>query len=186
MDLRAFETTKSRFDRGAPRWKEALWYATKMIFFLSSFPFPSKWKVRLLRWFGARIGRGVVIHPRVNITFPWRLEVGDHTWLGEEAFILTLDTVSIGSHCCISQRVFLCSGAHDFHSPTFDLKTAPIQVRDHCWIAAQAFLAPGVCVGEHSLVAAGSIVIDEIPAHSLAAGNPALVQKHFPVPSSEP
>ena len=169
----------SDFDRGASRSKEALWVLCKGLFFLSPFPWPSSLRNLLLRLFGARIGRGVVIRSGVNITFPWRLTVGDHVWIGEEAFILSLAQVTLGSQVCISQRAFLCTGSHDWRLETFDLKTSAITVEDHVWIAAQAFIGPGTHVGSHSVVGAGAVLMDKIPSNSLARGNPATVSRQI-------
>lgn len=150
------------FDRGAPRWREALWILVKCLFFLPSFPLPSAVRVALLRLFGAQIGRGVIIRSRVNITYPWRLSVGDHVWIGEEVVILSLAQVTLESNVCLSQRAFLCTGSHAFHSPSFDLITKPITIRERSWVAAQAFIAPGVTVGPGSMVAAGMVVTRDV------------------------
>lgn len=165
----------SSFDRGASRLKEWLWVFLKIIVLLSPVPFPSSLKVLLLRCFGAVIGKGVVIRPRVNITFPWRVSIGDDVWIGEEVLILSLAPVTIGSDVCISQRAFLCTGSHDYHSATFDLVTEPIVVESQSWIAAQAFVAPGVTISSGSVVAGGSVVVNDVPPDSIVAGNPAKV-----------
>ncbi|MDA7932156.1 WcaF family extracellular polysaccharide biosynthesis acetyltransferase [Akkermansiaceae bacterium] len=144
----------SNFFRGAPKWKEALWWICRSLFFAPWFPIPSPVKVAFLRLFGAKVGAGVVIRSRVNITFPWKLEIGDHVWLGDEVMILSLDRVKIGSHVCISQRAFLCAGSHDFRKESFDLITKPIVIEDGCWICAQAFIGPGVTVPEGTMVKA--------------------------------
>lgn len=177
MDLSRYSTRG--FSRGAPRWKEALWLGTKLIFFQMSVPWPSALRVGLLRVFGARVGRGVVIRERVNISFPWRLELGDHVWLGEEVMILSLACVTIESNVCISQRAFLCTGSHNFQSPDFDLLTSPIVIRSRSWIAAQAFIGPGVEVGPGSMVAASSVVSRNVPPNVLVRGNPAALAKRF-------
>ena len=147
----------SGFDRGAPCWKEAAWWLVRSLFFAPWFPLPSAVKVWWLRLFGAKVGTGVVVRGRVNITFPWKLTCGDHVWIGDEVMILSLAPVEIGSNVCISQRAFLCTGSHQFSRETFDLVTRPISIGDGCWIAAQAFIAPGVRLAPGTFVKAGEI-----------------------------
>jgi putative colanic acid biosynthesis acetyltransferase WcaF len=175
IQLRDYDN--SDFDRGAPRWMEALWVAMKIVFFLGPIPWPSQLRVWLLRLFGARIGEGVVIRSGVHITFPWCVEIGSDVWLGEEVLLLSLATIVIENDVCISQRAFLCTGSHDFRTKTFDLVTLPITVRSGSWIAAQAFVGPGVEIGSGSLISAGSVVLDTIPPRSLVRGNPGTVVK---------
>ncbi|MFT6792617.1 MAG: putative colanic acid biosynthesis acetyltransferase WcaF [Rubritalea sp.] len=145
------------FSRGVPRWKEALWWLVRSFFFSPWFPVASKIKVAALRAFGAKVGDGVVIRSRVNITFPWKLELGDHVWLGDEVMILSLAPVKIGNNVCISQRAFLCTGSHDFRKESFDLITKPITIEDGCWICAQAFVGPGVHLPSNTMVKAGEV-----------------------------
>jgi putative colanic acid biosynthesis acetyltransferase WcaF len=152
MDLSNFNN--SHFSRGAPKWKEALWWVFRSLVFAPWFPIPSLLKVAVLRCFGAKVGSGVVIRSRVNITFPWKLEIGDHVWIGDEVLILSLDKVVIGSNVCLSQRAFLCTGSHDFRKETFDLITGPIEIGDGCWIAAGAFIGPGAEVPAGTMVKA--------------------------------
>ena len=156
IDLSRFDN--SDFDRGASRFKEILWVFFRGLFFLPSFPIPTAVRVWLLRCFGARIGKSVVIRSRVNITFPWRLEIGDFVWIGEEVLILCLADVKIGANVCISQRAFLCTGSHNFSKSTFDLLTQPITIHDHSWIAATAFVGPGSNVPQGTLVKAGEVI----------------------------
>ena len=146
------------FDRGATKLTEIAWNLTKMLFFLPPWPVPSSFRRALLRLFGARVGRGVIIRSRTNITFPWRLEIGDHVWIGEEALILSLAKVRIEDHCCISQRAFLCTGSHDFNRSSFDLITDEITIGESSWIAACAFVGPGANVEPGTLVKANSVV----------------------------
>jgi putative colanic acid biosynthesis acetyltransferase WcaF len=166
----------SKLDRGAPRWKEAAWVVCKTLFFLCRLPLPSAFRAGVLRLFGARIGRGLIIRSGVNIVFPWRLIIGEHVWIGEEVLILNLAQVEIGSHTCISQRAFLCAASHNFRDDNFGLKLAPISVGSECWIAAQAFLGPGTSIGNGSMVCAAAMVTGEVPPQSVARGNPATVK----------
>jgi len=152
IDLTKYNNTG--FSRGTPRWKEFLWWVFRSLLFAPWFPIPSPIKVAVLRLFGATVGTGVVIRSQVNITFPWRVEIGDHVWIGDEVMILSLDQVKIGSNVCISQRAFLCTGNHDFGKETFDLITQPIEIGNSCWIAASAFIGPGAVVPPGTLVKA--------------------------------
>lgn len=175
MDLASYDN--SDFDRGAPRWREALWVLVRCLFFQTPLPWPSSLRVALLRSFGARIGTGVVIRANVNISFPWRLAVGDHVWIGEEVGILSLAPVTIGSNVCISQRAYLCTGSHDYLRADFKLLTRPITLHDGCWVAAAAFVGPGVTVGSGAVLTAGTVVMKDVPANALVRGNPAAVER---------
>ncbi len=171
MNLAIYDN--SDFDRGAPRWKEALWTLTRWFFFHTFLPWPSPFRVALLRGFGAKIGRNVVIRENVNISMPWRLAVGDHVWIGEDVGILSLAQVTIGANVCISQRAYLCTGSHDYRRENFKLVTRPITIEDASWIAAAAFVAPGVTIGSGAVVSAGAVVARDVAPGTVVQGNPA-------------
>ncbi|CAK6687037.1 WcaF family extracellular polysaccharide biosynthesis acetyltransferase [Synechococcus sp. CBW1107] len=157
---------------GAPRWRQALWLLLGQPL-LGSFLPGTLWRKALLRAFGARLGRGGRLKPHLRVKFPWRLEVGDHCWLGEEVWIDNLAPVSLGDRVCLSQSAYLCTGNHDFRSPGFDLRTLPIRIDDDAWIAARAVLAPGTHVGSGAVVALGAVVKGVVAPSTLVAGNPA-------------
>jgi putative colanic acid biosynthesis acetyltransferase WcaF len=165
-------------DRGKPHWFEALWYFVKCIFFLNPTPWPASLKRGVLRLFGAEIGAGVNIKPRVNIHFPWKLTIGEHAWIGEEVFILNFEPVVIGAHTCISQRAFICTGNHNYASAEFSYRNAPITIRDGAWIGAQCFVAAGVCIGTEAVALAGSIVTRDLPDAMVCSGNPCVPTRH--------
>jgi len=165
----------SNFDRGAGRIKESLWILCKCLFFLNPFPWPSSLRVFFLRLFGARLGRNVIVRSGVNISFPWRFMTGNYVWLGEDVSILSLAPVTLGSHVCISQGAFLCTGSHASNAEAFDLHTLPITVEDQVWIAARAFIGPGTRIGQGSIVGAGAVLMKAIPPNSMAKGNPAVI-----------
>jgi putative colanic acid biosynthesis acetyltransferase WcaF len=149
-----------------------MWYLVKCALFLPPWPVPSVIKRLILRWFGAHIGKGVVIKPRVNIHLPWKLAVGDFTWIGEEAFILNFEPVGIGAHCCISQRVFLCTGNHDYRRPEMPYRNRPILIENGAWVGAQSFVGPGVIIGREAVITAGSVVTKNQPPQMVCGGNP--------------
>ena len=102
----------------ASKIKITLWTLTSALLFRTSLPVPSTIKVAILKLFGANIGAGVVIKPSVNIKYPWKLSLGEHTWIGEDVWIDNLEAVNIGDNCCLSQGCYLLTGNHDFTSST--------------------------------------------------------------------
>jgi putative colanic acid biosynthesis acetyltransferase WcaF len=162
------------FDRGAGLFKESLWLIVNLVLFrLCPFSFSALKRV-VLRAFGARIGRNVTIKPQVKITFPWKLEMGDHVWLGEECWLLNLERITIGNNVCISQRAFLCTGSHNYKSPAFDLIVKPIQIEEGAWIGAGCWVGPGVVVGADSVLTAGSVATKGLEPGGIYRGNPAV------------
>ncbi len=152
----------------------ALWYLVKCAFFLSPLPWPRGWKRGLLRFFGAKVGPGVYIKPRVNVHIPWNLSIGAYAWIGEEVCIINFAPVEIGAHTCVSQRVFLCSGSHDYKAENMRYRHAPISVEDGVWIGAQVFVGPGVTLGKECVVTAGSVATKSLPAAMVCSGHPAM------------
>lgn len=163
----------TNFERGASKIKMICWYLIKIIFFLTAFPFPNSLKKFLLKLFGAKIGKGVIIKPRVNIHLPWKLEIGDDVWIGEEVFILNFDKTTIGNNACISQRAFLCGGNHNYLDPAMPYRNGPINIQDGAWVGACCFIGPNITVGVDAIVTAGSIVTTNLPANGIYKGNPA-------------
>ena len=161
----------AKFSRGASRLTELCWMAVSGLLVESWLP-GSGWRRQLLRAFGARIGKGVIIKPRVRVKFPWRLTVGDHSWIGEEVWIDNLAKVTVGSHCCLSQGAYLCTGSHDWTDPRFGLITRPIELGDGCWLGAKASLAPGTQVEPGAVVAMGSVASGQLAAWTVHAGVP--------------
>ena len=173
MNLAIYDN--SDFDRGAARWKEIAWTLVRWLFFHTFLPWPSSLRVALLRAFGATIGDGAVIRENVNISIPWRLTIRDHVWIGEDVGILSLAQVTIGSNVCISQRAYLCTGSHDHRREDFKLITRPITLHDGCWVAAAAFVGPGVTIGTGAVLSAGAVVMKDVPPDALVTGNPAQI-----------
>jgi putative colanic acid biosynthesis acetyltransferase WcaF len=103
----------------------------------------------------------------VRIHWPWKLVIGDNSWVGEGAWILNLEPVIIGDDVCISQDVLLCTGSHDRHSPTFEFDNAPIRINDGVWVATRATILRGVEIGEDAVVGATALVTSNVPAGAL-------------------
>ncbi len=170
MRLDTFDNRE--FERGRSRLVEALWLTISWLLVASWLP-GSKQRVFWLRLFGARIGRGVRLKPRLRVKFPWRLAVGDHVWLGEGVWIDDLAPVTVGDHCCISQDAYLCTGSHDWSSEDFALTTAPVTIEDQCWIGARAVVAPGVTLRQGAVLGLGAVAVSDLEPWSVYLGNPA-------------
>lgn len=164
-------------DRGKPFWYEVIWYLVKCVFFLSAIPWPTRFKRWLLIRFGASVGTGFVLRPRVNFHMPWKLVIGDYCWIGEDCELLTLEPIVLKDHVAIAHRVYLATGNHDFEDHTMPYRNAPITIERGTWVASCAFIGPGVTVGEHCVISAGSVVTKSVPPWSVAQGNPATVVK---------
>lgn len=161
---------------GAGMLKRGLWFCINACFFCSYFPL-NGFKLFLLRLFGARLGKGIIIKPAVNIKYPWKLEIGDHVWIGEKVWIDNLDWVRIGSNSCLSQGAFLLCGNHDYKKSTFDLITSPITLREGVWIGAKAIVCPGITCHAHAVLSAGSLANKDLEAYGIYQGNPAVKVK---------
>ena len=149
-------------ERGRPAIVELAWLVVSALLVASPVP-GSAHRRWLLRLFGARIGTGVVLKPGLRVKFPWRLSIGDHSWIGEGAWIDNLVEVRIGSNACLSQGAYLCTGNHDWSSQTFDLTARPIVLEDGAWVAARAVVGPGVTVGRNAVVGLGTVAATDVP-----------------------
>ncbi len=161
------------FDEGKGTFIRTLWYFINVLFFINPLNPLSGLKVRLLRLFGAQVGRGVVIKPGVNIKYPWKLKVGDYTWVGERVWIDNLDQVTIGNNCCLSQESFILIGNHNFKTETFDLMVAPVVLEDGVWLGARSVVTGGISCKSHSVLAVNSVASNNLEAYAIYRGNPA-------------
>ena len=165
-------TRPREFCRGRSGFAEAAWLVAQALLLASPLP-GSRLRVWLLKLFGARIGRHVTIKPGVRVKFPWRLQIGDHTWIGEDVWIDNLAEVEIGDHCCLSQGVYLCTGNHDWSRPSFDLVVRPIRIQSQSWLAARSVVGPGVTVREGAVLGLGSVAVHDLQAWHVHLGSPA-------------
>lgn len=166
--------TVGSFDKGAGKMKIALWYAVNALLVRASWNPLIRVKVALLRAFGAKIGKGLVIKNNVVVKSPWFLTVGDHCWLGEGCWIDNLDKVAIGSNVCVSQGALLLTGNHNYKVATMPYRNAPIVLEDGVWVGANSTVCPGVTMRENSMLAVGSVATKDTDAGWIYQGNPAV------------
>lgn len=158
-------------------WRVA-WYVVSTVLFESAIHLPYSWKAAILRLFGARIGRGLVIKPRVKIKFPWFLSIGNHTWLGERVWIDNLAPVQIGNNVCISQDALMLTGNHDYRSPSFTRFVRSVLIEDGVWIGARCIVCPGTVIRSGAIIEVGSVVKGSLAAHSVFGGRAADFRRH--------
>ena len=166
----------SNFQPGSA-FKRSLWYLVNLFFFDTSLPFPSGFKVMLLKQFGASMGSSVVIKPKVNIKYPWFLQIGSNTWIGENVWIDNLTDVTIGDNVVLSQGAYLLTGSHDYSDEAFSLITGKIILEEGVWIAAKATVCPGVTCKSHSVLSVNSVATHDLNPYSIYQGNPSVEKR---------
>jgi putative colanic acid biosynthesis acetyltransferase WcaF len=157
--------------------KRLLWIILGRVFVNTNLPMPTSFRITVLRLFGAKIGKGVMIKPKVIIKYPWLLEIGNFVWIGEKVWIDNLDLVKIGSHSCISQGAMLLTGNHNFKSSKFDLVVNKIILGEGVWVGAKSLVTQGVNCGNHSVIGAGSLLTKSIAEFEIWSGNPAVFKR---------
>jgi len=154
--------------------KKLFWYYINIIFFKSGlFPFYTS-KIILLKIFGAKIGKNIIIKPCINIKFPWNLIIGDNVWIGENVWIDNLTLVIIGNNVCISQGAMLINGNHNYKSINFEIILQPIEIKNGVWICAKSIVNGGVTIGENAVLLTGSVANKSLEANSIYQGVPAV------------
>lgn len=176
--IRLDQYNQDEFSRGRSGLVILCWWLVQGTIFRFSLHPMYKWRNFLLRLFGAKIGKGVQIRSSAKFTYPWKVEIGDFSWIGDNVEFYSLDHITVGRHCVISQKSYLCTGSHDMNDPRFGLITKPIRIKDGAWIASDVFLYPGVSIGEMAVVAARSTVTKSVAANEVHAGSPAKFIKH--------
>jgi putative colanic acid biosynthesis acetyltransferase WcaF len=154
--------------------KVICWYIVNRVIYESFIPYPLKLKVYFLKLFGARIGEGFVIKPKVSIKYPWLLDIGNHVWIGEKVWIDNLAKIKIENNVCISQGAMLLCGNHNYKKATFDLIVGEIVLEEGAWVGAKSVVCPGVTLKSHAILAAGSIATQDLEPYSIYQGNPAI------------
>ena len=158
---------------GAGKLKQILWYYINLLILKNSYiPFIGV-KVKILRVFGAKVGKNVLIKPSVSIKYPWKLNLGNNVWIGENVWIDNLAKVTIEDNVCISQGAMLLCGNHNYKKPTFDLIEKEIVIEEGAWIGAQSTVCPGVICKSHSVLSVGSIATSDLEPYHIYQGVPA-------------
>lgn len=165
---------KTSLKINASKIKQILWYYTNVIFFKSSFNPSSAVRVFLLKIFGAKVGNGVNIKHSVNIKFPWKLEIGNYSWIGEGVWIDNLSEVVIGDNVTLSQGALLLTGSHDHTRETFNFLSFPIVLEDGTWIGARAVVFGGVTCKSHSILGINAVAEADLQPYQIYKGNPAV------------
>lgn len=170
VDVGANRATRkwSRRAQGA----RVLWALARPLFALSPRPLWG-WRRALLRLFGAEVGRAVHVYPSVRITMPWHLVLDEGCAVGDRAILYALGPIRIGARATVSQGAHLCAGTHDWRDPARPLLKPPVTIGADAWICADAFVGPGVTVGPGAIAGARAVVMKDVPADAIVAGNPA-------------
>jgi putative colanic acid biosynthesis acetyltransferase WcaF len=179
QDLSQFRVAKGQ--RGRPAWFVQLWFIFETLFVRCTPQVLYPWRRIALRLFGAKVGRNVLIRPGVRVTFPWKLAIGDNSWIGDNATLYNIEWITIGQDSVVSQESYLCSATHDHREISFPVKALPINIGSECWVAARAFIGPGVQVGHGAIVGACSVLLSDVPPAMIVAGAPArIIGKRLP------
>jgi putative colanic acid biosynthesis acetyltransferase WcaF len=171
VDLRL--THRDGYHAGRGFALRATWLICEALFFTNPLLTSYRAKRCILRLFGARVGTGVIIKPGVKIKYPWRLVIGDHSWIGERVWIDNMEDVTLGSHVVISQGAYLCTGNHDWSDPGMPLSPQPIVVAQGAWVGAFSRVAPGRSIGEEAVLVLGAVLLSDAEPSGIYSGNPA-------------
>ncbi len=177
MDQQLPKTDLSRFnndwfDEGASKFKWLLWFMANGLFVNTPLNPFNALRIFVLRAFGAKIGKGVILKHRVNVKFPWNLEIGDHCWIGEAVWIENQGKVTIGNNCCLSQGVVMMTGNHNYKKVTFDLIVRPIVLEDGVWLGAGSMVTQGVTCFSHSVLGVAAVASFDLEPYTIYASNP--------------
>ncbi|SEB80921.1 putative colanic acid biosynthesis acetyltransferase WcaF [Maribacter dokdonensis] len=159
--------------RGRSKYIVQLWWIVNATLFNWSPQFLFGWRRLLLRFFGAQIGENVLIRSSVRITYPWKLKVGDYSWIGDDCVLYNLGEITIGKNVALAHKVYINTGGHEYDKTTFDIFSKPVVIEDECWITNDVYIAPGVNIGKGAIIAARSTVLKDVPEGCICAGTPA-------------
>ena len=155
--------------------KRVLWYFVNVLFIKNYFFHFNGLKINVLRLFGARIGKNVIIKPNVNVKYPWNISFGDNVWIGEGVWLDSLGEISIGNNVCVSQGAYLLTGSHNYKKMSFDLIIGNILIKEGVWIGAKSIVCPGVTCNENAVLSVGSVATKDLESFTIYQGNPAKI-----------
>lgn len=161
--------------RGRNAFVVQLWWIVQGTFFRLSPQFMYGFRRFLLRLFGAKIGKNVIVRPTVKTTYPWKVSIGDYSWIGDDVVLYSLGEIEIGANVVISQKSYLCTGSHDYLKPDFPIFAKKIVIEEECWLATDVFVAPGITIEKGTVIGSRSSVYKNMPPNKICTGNPAKI-----------
>lgn len=173
--------TQSGYNRGRSLLVVTLWDLVQTFLIHLSPHGMYGWRRMLYRLFGAKVGRNVLIRKSARCNYPWKITIGNNSWIGDEAWLYALERITIGNNVVISQQAYLCTGSHDIEDPKFGLRTSPITIEDGSWVALGALILPGVTIAAGSVVAARSVLTKSTKPWTIYCGVPAIAVRHRPL-----
>ena len=171
QDLKSFKLPANF--RGRSAWFVQIWWLVQATLFRCSPQVAYAWRRWLLRLFGAKIGKGVLIRSTVEITYPWKLSIGDWSWIGDSVTLYTLGHITVGDNVVVSQNSYICSASHDYTTPSFEILSRPVFIESEAWLASEVFVSPGVRIGYGAVVGVRSLVLSDLPEMMVCVGQPA-------------
>lgn len=170
QDLSAFRMPAGF--RGRSAFAVQLWWLVQASLFRWSPQFAYGFRRWLLRLFGMRIGQGVLVRPSATVTYPWKVAIGDFSWIGDDAVLYSLGEIEIGHHTVVSQRSYVCAADHDHLRVDFPIRARPVRIGDEVWVGTDVFVGPGVTIGRGAVVGARSGVFADLPPAMVCLGTP--------------
>jgi len=157
-----------------PRWLSLAWSLVELVLVQNRLQISSRVRVWALRLFGARIGTGVIMRPRIRVKSPWNLQIGDRCWIGDGVWFHNRDRITVGDDVAISQETYLTTGAHAFRTD-MGLVTNPIVIEDGAWITSRCVVLGGARIGRSAVVSPLTVVRGEVPPNTIVSAPPAVV-----------
>jgi putative colanic acid biosynthesis acetyltransferase WcaF len=169
---------KAAWDR--PKSQIYLWSIIELLLVTNPWQVSSSLRIRALKLFGAEIGQGVIFRPRTRVKFPWKLHIGDRSWIGEGVWFHNQDHIYIGSDVVLSQETFLTTGSHA-HRRDMALITRPITVENGAWVTSRSIILGGAHIGRSALVRPLTVVTGRVAENAIVSGPDAeVVGTRFP------